>query len=291
MNRLTPQATAILLLAANAPDIDVVSAAGGSLDYLRFHRHLTHSFLMAPVMALACVAAVRFISRKPVNRKMALLVALAGVASHLALDWTNVYGIRLLLPFSDRWLRLDITSVVDPWIWTGLLLSVIAPAIARLVGGEIGDPRRPGRTAAVCALAFLLLYDGARMVFHERALATLDSRVYSGAPARRVAAFPDAVNPFRWRGLIEAKSSYTLLDFDIRGEFDPMAGVVFHQATDSAALRKAAAEEEFLRFLQFSQYPLWTSVPVSDPPEGVRIQLSDMRFGVPPPRILGNRRL
>jgi hypothetical protein len=34
LNRLTPQATAILLLAANAPDIDVVSAAGGSLAYL-----------------------------------------------------------------------------------------------------------------------------------------------------------------------------------------------------------------------------------------------------------------
>jgi inner membrane protein len=279
---LTPQATAILLLAANAPDIDVVSAAGGSLDYLRFHRHLTHSLLMAPVMALACVAAVRLISRKPVNWKMGLLVALAGVASHLALDWTNVYGIRLLLPFSARWLRLDTTSVVDPWIWVGLLLSVIAPAMARLVGGEIGDPQRPGRTAAVCALAFLFLYNGARVVFHERALATLDSRVYAGATARRVAAFPDAVNPFRWRGLIEAESSYTLFDFNLRGEFDPMAGVVFHQAPDSAALRKAAAEEEFQRFLQFSQYPLWTAVPVSDPPEGMRIQLSDMRFGVPP---------
>ena len=52
LNRLTPQATAVLLLAANAPDIDVVSAAGGSLNYLHYHRHLTHSLLMAPVMAL-----------------------------------------------------------------------------------------------------------------------------------------------------------------------------------------------------------------------------------------------
>jgi inner membrane protein len=259
-----------------------VSAVGGSLDYLRFHRHLTHSLVMAPVLALACVAAVRFISRKPVYWKTAFLAALTGVASHLALDWTNVYGIRLLLPFSARWLRLDIASVVDPWIWAGLLLSVIAPALARLVGGEIGDPRRPGRTAAVCALAFLFLYDGARLVFHQRALATLDSRVYSGAPARGIAAFPDAVNPFRWRGLVEAESSYTLFDFNLRAEFDPTEGAVFHQAADSAAVRKAASEEEFQRFLQFSQFPLWTAVPVSDPPDGMRVQLSDMRFGVPP---------
>jgi inner membrane protein len=278
---LTPQATAILVLAANAPDIDVVSAAGGSLDYLRFHRHLTHSLVMAPVIALACVAAVRFVSRKPVGWKMAFLVALIGVASHLVLDWTNVYGIRLLLPFSARWLRLDITSVVDPWIWAALLVSVIAPAIARLVGAEIGDPRRPGRTAAVLALAFLVLYDGARAFCHERAVAVLDSRIYSGAPARRAAAFPDAVNPFRWRGLVEGESSYTLFDFNIRGEFDPTAGAVFHQATDSAAVRKAAKEREFQDFLRFSQFPLWTAVPVADPPDGVRVQLSDMRFGVP----------
>ena len=43
LNRWTPLATPILILAANAPDIDVVTAAGGSLNYLHYHRHLTHS--------------------------------------------------------------------------------------------------------------------------------------------------------------------------------------------------------------------------------------------------------
>jgi inner membrane protein len=260
----------------------VASAAGGLLSYLGYHRHLTHSLLLAPAIALACVAAVRLISRKPIDWRMGFLVALAGVASHLALDWTNVYGIRLLLPFSSRWLRLDTTSVVDPWIWAALLLSLAAPAIARLVGGEIGDPGRPGRAAAVCALAFLLLYNGARAVFHERALAVLDSRIYSGAPARRIAAFPDAVNPFRWRGLVEGEASYTLFDFNIRSEFDPTAGAVFHQAGNSVAIRKAESEEPFQDFLRFSQYPLWTAIPVSEPQNGLQIQLSDMRFGVPP---------
>ena len=46
--------------------------------------------------------------------------------SHLALDWTNVYGIRLLLPFSGRFLHLDMTDVVDPWILLLLLLAVAA---------------------------------------------------------------------------------------------------------------------------------------------------------------------
>src|SRR5271157_6305162 len=43
LKRWTPLATPILLLAANAPDIDIVTASGGSLSYLHYHRHLTHS--------------------------------------------------------------------------------------------------------------------------------------------------------------------------------------------------------------------------------------------------------
>ena len=48
LKRWTPLATPILLLAANAPDIDIVTAAGGSLNYLHYHRHLTHSLLGCP---------------------------------------------------------------------------------------------------------------------------------------------------------------------------------------------------------------------------------------------------
>ena len=49
LNRLTPQAAPILMLAANAPDIDIVTTAGGSLNYLHYHRHLTHSLAAMPV--------------------------------------------------------------------------------------------------------------------------------------------------------------------------------------------------------------------------------------------------
>jgi inner membrane protein len=281
LNRLTTQATAVLLLAANAPDIDVVSAAGGSLAYLHYHRHLTHSLLMAPVMALLPVLLVRLFTRKPIEWKMAYLVSLLGVASHLALDLTNVYGVRLLLPFSARWLRLDINSIVDPWIWTALLLSVIAPALSRLVAGEIGAPSRPGRTAAVLALAFVMFYDGARAVIHQRALAILDSRIYLGSPPLRIAAFPDTFNPFVWRGLVEGSRFYALFDLDVQKPFDPTTGPFFYQAEDSAALRRASETEAFQTFRAFAQYPIWTVMPVFEPPNGIRVQLSDMRFGTP----------
>jgi inner membrane protein len=281
LNRLIPQATAVLLLAANAPDIDVVSAAGGSLSYLHYHRHLTHSLLLAPLMALLPVLVVRLATRKPIAWTMAYLVSLLGVASHLALDLTNAYGVRLLLPFSERWLRLDLNSIVDPWILAALLLSLIAPALSRLVAGEIGAPSPPGPTAAVLALAFVLLYDGARAVIHQRAVAILDSRIYLGSPPLRTAAFPDMFNPFAWRGLVEESRFDALFDLDVRKPFDPTTGPFFYRAEDSPALRRAAETKPFQVFQTFAQYPFWTVTPVSDPPNGSRVQLSDMRFGTP----------
>jgi len=102
LDRFTPHAAWILFLAANAPDADVVSAFGGSLNYLHYHRHLTHSLVALPLLPLVCVLAVRLVSRQPVNWAGAYMIALIGVASHLVLDLTNVYGVRLLLPFSER---------------------------------------------------------------------------------------------------------------------------------------------------------------------------------------------
>src|SRR5439155_27215011 len=97
LRRLSPYATPMILLAANAPDMDVVSAAGGSLNYLHYHRHLTHSLAALPFLAILAVALVRLIGRKPVNWAGALAAAAIGLASHLLLDWTNIYGIRMLL--------------------------------------------------------------------------------------------------------------------------------------------------------------------------------------------------
>src|SRR5579884_492609 len=117
LNRLTPQATAIVILAANAPDIDVLGAIGGPVGYLEYHRGITHSFIAMPVVAIACVALVALISRKRVNWVGAFIAALIAVLSHLLLDYTNGYGIRFLLPFSPAYYRLEWLNVVDLWIW------------------------------------------------------------------------------------------------------------------------------------------------------------------------------
>src|SRR5437588_5837978 len=84
LHRVTPYAGVILMLAANAPDIDIVSAVGGPLTYLHYHRYLTHSLALLPLIALLPVLAVRLFARQPLRWPGAYLISAAGVASHLA---------------------------------------------------------------------------------------------------------------------------------------------------------------------------------------------------------------
>lgn len=282
LNRISPHASWILVLAANAPDVDAVSALKGSLFYLHYHRHLTHSLIALPLVALLPVVLVRLAIRKPISWMRAYSIAIVGVASHLALDSTNLYGIRLLLPFSGRWFRLDITSVIDIWIWTVLLLAVVAPLLSRLVGGEIGSTAAaPGRSFAVFALCFLLLYNFARALLHERAVSVLDSRLYENTAPLRVAAFPGPANPFAWSGVVETASSFSLHKVNLLDDFDPASGRVFYKPEPSPALEAANQTETFREFLRFSQYPFWRVTPLAEPEDARRVEVMDLRFGSP----------
>jgi inner membrane protein len=282
LNRFSPHATAILLLAANAPDADVVCAAGGALTYLNYHRHLTHSLLLIPVMAALPVLVVRLATRKRLPWLPALAISMVGVLSHLLLDLTNIYGIRLGLPFTGTWYRLDQTSVIDFWIWGAALLGVAGPLLSRLVSSEIGARRASGRGGAVFALTFLLLYNGTRAVLHERAVAVLDSRLYSGGAPLRVAALPNPVNPLQWSGLVETRDAYSLHRVNLLADFNPAQGFVFYKPEASPVLDAAGRTQVFQEFLRFSQFPYWRAIPVPEPEGGTLVEAMDMRFGSPP---------
>jgi inner membrane protein len=285
LERFTPRATLVLLLAVNAPDIDIASALGGSLNYLHYHRNITHSLILLPVLPLVCVLLVRFVFRQRLHWAGAYFVGLIGVASHLLLDLTNVYGVRLFAPFSDLWIHWDITSVIDFWIWGVLLIALFAPLLARLVNAEIGAraPAHGGasRGFAIAALGVFALYDGGRAVLHARALATLDSRIYGGSAPSRVAAFPQAASIFRWRGLAETPEAVTILMVDVREPFDPSAGPIYYKPEPAPALEVARKTPVFQEFLRFSLYPFWQLMPAGQVENATRVEALDLRFGDP----------
>lgn len=284
LKRWTPHAAPILMLAANAPDIDIVTARGGWLDYLQYHRHVTHSLAAMPVMAILPVLLIGGVFRKRVQWGGAFAAALIAVASHLLLDYTNVYGIRLFLPFSSQWERLDVTGVVDPWIWAVLLLGLAAPWLARLVGSEISSgtlrPTHYGRGWAILALCFLLLYDGGRGVLHARAVALLESRLYEGEAPLRVLAVPGA-NPLAWRGVAETREFYEVVDVDLGSPLNLARGEVLSKPAPGPELAAARQTITFQKFLTFVQFPVWRITPDAQGTNGKRVELVDIRFGTP----------
>ncbi len=280
LKHVTPRGTAIMVLAANAPDFDAVSWFGGSA-YIHWHRNITHSLIAIPFMALLSVAIVRWLGRKQVRWLAAFLIAMVAVASHLILDLTNVYGVRLLLPFSGRWFHWDLTPIVDLIIWAVLLLGIVAPWFARLVGSEIGERKREaGAGWAVVALLLFSAYDYGRSVAHDRAVALMDSRVYNGLTPRRTGAFPEA-NPLLWDGIAELSNAYVKVPIDLRATFRPESGETYYKAERSQAIQAAMQTEPFQRFLEFVQYPIWVSEPAPEPEHATRVSLVDLRFGTP----------
>ena len=282
LTRFHLRASAILIVAANIPDVDAVSLVGGAGNYFHYHRGITHALAFAPVMALLPLLAVRIATRKPIAWLSGYLLAILGVASHLMLDFTNLYGIRLYLPFSDAWPRLDITSVVDPWIWTVLLLAVLGPLISKLVSSEIGGKSATGRGGAIFALLFLLIYESGRLVLHQRAVTVQEARMYNGETPRRVAALPSVANPMQWDGIVETDSAFFVHAVNLAGDFDPAEGRVFYKTGDTAAAQAARATGAFQDLTAFAPFLVGQVTPSPDTENAVQVQAADLRFGTPP---------
>ena len=285
LRRLTPQATALCVVAANIPDIDIVTATS-PINYLTYHRHLTHSLLAVPAMAALAVGFVAmarrvFRRKKAFSWNRALLVAFAAALTHPLLDLTNSYGVRLWLPFSERWSSWDVLFVVDLWVWAILLAATLGPMLMKLVQREIGVAATHGQWAARAGLLLLLVFVGAKGVIHQRAVAMLDAFSYEDAPALRVAAFPAplGVNPFQWQGLIETEAYYQMPDLDLLlGSYDPTAGLRLYKEPPGPALDAALGSEVGVDYARFAQY---LHAEVHQTPEGYVVQMSDLRFRRP----------
>jgi len=127
VERLSPGATALCVLAANAPDVDVaVLVFRDRWDYLQHHRGITHSIVGVCFLALALPSvfylvdrlSAQFRKRSPQVKFPGLLLASAiATATHPFLDWTNNYGIRFLLPWNPKWFYGDFAFVIDPYFW------------------------------------------------------------------------------------------------------------------------------------------------------------------------------
>ena len=309
LNRKTALATATLTLAAEAPDLDVFSRFGGSAFALNHHRGFTHSFLGVPLVAAVVVAFLYLLwrLRRPKTRnpnlppRWGLLFAYACLAglSHILLDFTTSYGVRPFWPFSERWISWDIVFIVEPVLLVVLTLGLILPALFSLINEEIGarnkGPRaKPtGRLAATLALVAVFAYWGLCDYEHRRAVAALQARIYQGADAIRVSAYPYMTNPFRWHGVVETPAFFATMDVDslnfnsVSPEVDPEAQMQIRYKPEETPITLAAKKTYLGRvYLSWAQYPITeTEQLANDPVENTRaayvVRFRDLRYDYP----------
>ena len=89
-------ALSIGLVAAMLPDLDILFLST-RLDYLRYHRGWTHSFVVLPFFSLTLALAARLVFRRA-NLATLWLFAGVGIASHILFDWITSFGTMFFFP-------------------------------------------------------------------------------------------------------------------------------------------------------------------------------------------------
>ncbi len=318
-----PLATTMLVLAANAPDVDAF-VAGRGIDYLAWHRNLTHSLLFLPVwiaiVALVWRSLARLRQRRgqtwnrergawqsapenqalkelgaaatrsgpglpnPVPWRLALWAGFLGVGSHLLLDWTNSYGIRLFSPLSMRWFALDWMPILDPWLWLILLVFLLLPMVLGLVSREMGARPNRHRTGAAVALIAMLAWWGFRAEMHARALLAVKRGPIPAAAGRGSAAIPEFSNPLFWRGIVSLPDRYYVGEVDSPEESWQKAPQIVYKTEPTPAMQAAERSRSGRIFLDFARFPLAGALHTGDLTE---VWITDLRFGYhgAPPRM------
>jgi inner membrane protein len=292
LNRKTALATATVTLAAEAPDLDVVSRFRGPAFGLAHHRGFTHSFLGLALVSAAVVGFIylvwhirgRKVKDPNLPPRWGMLFGFAYLAglTHILLDFTNNYGVRPLWPFSERWYSWDIVFIADPVILVLLIAGLVVPALFSLVNDEIGSRRKgpQGRLAAVMALIGVVALWGLRDYEHRRAVNALESRLYQGADPVSASAYPQLWSPFQWNGVVETRSFFaTMLVDSNTSDVDPGGAMQIRYKPEETPATLAAKKSYLGRvYLDWAKYPI-TETETLD--QGYIVRFEDLRFGSP----------
>jgi inner membrane protein len=300
-NRKTAYATLAMTLAAEAPDLDMLWGFRGPVAELQHHRGWTHTFIGAPVVALATVGLVwllhRWRRKEPVIAPRwgwLLFGAWIAAMSHILLDYTVNYGVRPFFPFNPKWHAWSIVFIVDPWLLLALALALLVPAILGLADREIGARRKPfrGRAWAIAGLTFMVVWWGVRNAERDHALALIRTGTYTREPLIRVAAEPHILDPFRWHVIMETEDYYQTGEVRTIGDVvqtDDYADVIYKTPVTPAV---AAAKQSYLGkvYLDWSRWPVTddlgtVAIPgaeVTPQPGWHTVEFQDLRFGYSP---------
>jgi inner membrane protein len=276
LKRHTSRAMATLIIASNLPDVDVLVFATDTLP-MSFRRGWTHGVLALAVLPAAFAGLMYGIDRFSKGTTRAslrglLLLSYIGTWVHVLMDFLNSYGVRLLMPFSERWFYGDALYIVDPILY---VLFGAAIVLGRRRAGRGADPRRLPRLGVTLAAAYMLLMLGSNVWARAVVREGLDRAGRLGD--RRFMVTPVVGNPFRREVIIDLPSRYEkgFLWFEPFPHFRP-AGYGVDKNADHPVAQQAAQTERGRAYLRWSRFPFFVVDPVR-----ARVQLNDYRYAGP----------
>jgi len=303
-NRKSPLTTLTMVLAAEAADVDVLWGFKSQLAALQHHRGITHSFVGVPFIAAGTLGFVylahrlrlRFWPPKPpatprpmpgVRWGYLYFVALVAALSHLLLDYSTSYGIRLFEPFNYRWYSWDLVYILDPVIWAVLLAGLVLPVLFGLINEEIGarnkGPR--GRMGAIVALVCYALILGVRDMQHSHALASMNSFLYHGVVPERVAAYPYMINPFHWHGVVETSDFFETVSVNSLGpEIEDAQARLFYKPEETDVTLAAKSSHLGHVYLDWAVFPYYQAQNLEGATRGYFVDFIDLRYTYPETR-------
>ncbi len=306
-NRKSALATVTMVLAAEAADIDVLWGLKGSIAGLQHHRGIAHSFVGVPFIAAASLGVVylywrlrgRFGRKKrrapvdargnplPVRWLYLYLLAVIAALSHLLLDYTTAYGIRLFEPFNYRWYSWDIVYIVEPLMLLALVAGLTMPALFGLINSEIGVRSRGarGRGGAIFALVCVVLIWAVRDYEHRRAIGALNAVTYRGADPLRVAAYPYWIDPFKWHGVVETHDFFETVPLSLLSpDGDSSAAVTFYKPEETPASEAAKSSYLGRVYLDWAAFPYVQVQKLEGATPGSLAEFQDLRYTYPETR-------
>ncbi len=181
-----PLAGAGFAVGSVIPDLDVFFMVFGKRAFLTNHQGITHSLLMAPLIAIL----VSLVLLLPLGMGWDWAVfggVLAGIWIHAGLDWCNTFGIGLFMPVSSKRYNLDAVFFIDG-VALGLTgLFYLLYGYFRIEAAALAYP--------AAFLAYLVL----KMLLHRTVLHGIRPRF----------AIPSSFNPFEFYILAEEGEGLT----------------------------------------------------------------------------------
>ena len=268
LKRKTALGSATLMIAANLPDVDVISVPfGHSLGFRRGITHGVPALVILPFVLTGILLAWhrwRGRSADVPDAKWLLLLSAVGMLTHPFLDWMNTYGMRWLMPLSGRWWYADTLFIVDPWVWLALSAGVWF------------SRKRGSLTPARVSIAFVVVYIAGMMMLASASRSAVRSALTArGITADTVVVEPVPANPVRRRVIYHWNAAYHLADYHIlrRALSEPWVSSPINQDHRAVARAKEMPAGR--------EYHSWTRLPyyvIDESRDTAIVTIADARY-------------